>query len=56
MKYVYVLVYSYDRKTIADAIFFNSPEEAINWKKQQIADNLCGNPITAYEVKTLESL
>ena len=56
MKHVYVLVYSYDNKTIADPIFFNTAQEAINWKKDKIANHECGNPITAYDVKRLESL
>lgn len=56
MKYVYVLVYSHDYQSIANPIFFNSEKEAINWKKEQIANGDCGNPITAYDVKRLESL
>lgn len=54
MKYIYVLVYSYDGKTIADPIFFETAEDAINWKKKKIANNECGNPISAYDVKRLE--
>jgi hypothetical protein len=56
MKYVYVLVYSYDYKSIADPIFFTTAEEAIQWKKDMIDKGQCGNPITAYDVKRLESL
>jgi len=56
MKHVYVLVYSYDNKTISDFMFFQSAQDAINWKKDMIANNECGNPITAYSVKCLESL
>ena len=54
MKYVYVLVYSYDNKTISDFMFFQSAQDAINWKKDMIANNECGNPISAYGVKRLD--
>jgi hypothetical protein len=54
--HLYVLVYSYDNKSISDSIFFNSSEEAIDWKNQQIKLGLCYNPISAYSVKRLESI
>ncbi len=56
MKYVYILVYAYDFKTVSDFIFFNSPEEAIDWKKKQIEEGICANPISHYNVRGLESL
>jgi len=56
MLQVYVIVYSHDKNSIANPIFFNSEKEAIDWKKDKIANDECGNPITAYDVKRLESL
>lgn len=53
MNIIYVIVYSYDNKSIADNIFFSSYEEAYQWKKEQIANGQCGNPITSYHFKAL---
>jgi len=53
MNNVYVIVYSYDYKSIADDIYFLSYEEAYEWKKKQIDNGKCGNPITSYSVKSL---
>jgi hypothetical protein len=50
---VYVIVFSYDNKTIADSEFFTSYESAWEHKKAKISNNECLNPITAYSVKTL---
>ena len=50
---IYVIVFSYDNKSLADNIFFPSYEEAYEWKKEQIANGQCGNPITAYHFKAL---
>jgi hypothetical protein len=50
---VYVITFSYDNKSISDNIFFSSYEEAYEWKKEQIANGNCGNPITAYHIKAL---
>jgi hypothetical protein len=56
MKSIYVLVYSYDNKSISNFVFFASREEAIEWKKKQIADGECGNTLDKYTVVRLESL
>ena len=48
MKTIWVIVYSYDSKSIADNIFFSSYEEAYQWKKDKITNGECGNPISSY--------
>jgi hypothetical protein len=53
MNTIYVIVYSYDYKSIADNIYFPSYEEAYEWKKEQIANGECGNPISLYHFKAL---
>lgn len=53
MNNIYVITYSYDYKSIADDIYFSSYEEAYNWKKEQIANGNCGNPITSYHFRAL---
>ena len=50
---VYVITFSYDNKSIADNIFFPSYEEAYKWKKEQIDNGQCGNPISSYSFKAL---
>jgi len=55
MNEVWVIVYSYDYKSIADNMFFSTYEEAYQWKKDRIAKGDCGNPITAYDFKCLSS-
>jgi hypothetical protein len=53
MNTIYVIVYSYDYKSIADNIYFSSYEEAYEWKKEQIANGECFNPISSYSFKAL---
>jgi hypothetical protein len=55
-KYVYVLVYSYDNKTISNYNFFNSEKEAMDWKRKQIKDKECYNPISSYTVIRLDGV
>lgn len=50
---IYVIVYSYDNKSIADDMYFSSYEEAYEWKKKQIDDGDCYNPISSYHFKSL---
>jgi hypothetical protein len=50
MKTVFVIVYAHNENSIANKLFFSSREEAWSWKKEQIANKECGNPIEAYEV------
>ena len=53
MNTIYVIVYSYDYKSIADNIYFSSYEEAYEWKTEQIANGECNNPISLYSFKAL---
>ena len=55
MQTIWVIVFSYNNKSIADNIFFSSYEEAYEWKKERIANGECGNPMSSYSFVSLSN-